>query len=111
MGSGSTTLYVDGGDVKMLVISTPTILLFQVVVSPLITYMYRVLVHLSIPLNIDGDVDLDANLHLTELKTFVGDISITGNVLQTGIITATHSMVMVLISLVLLRNLTCNHRY
>ena len=89
MGSGSTTLYVDGGDVKIagdiyadnLLLPGGSITVDDLYVSGFSTFVDAV--------NIDGDVDLDANLHLTGVSTFVGDISITGNVLQTGIITAT----------------------
>ena len=89
VGSGSTTLYVDGGDVKIagdiyadnLALPGGSITVDNLYVSGFSTFVNA--------LNIDGDVDLDANLHLTGVSTFVGDISITGNVLQTGIITAT----------------------
>ena len=89
VGSGSTTLYVDGGDVKIagdiyadnLALPGGSITVDNLYVSGFSTFVN--------PLNIDGDVDLDANLHLTGVSTFVGDISITGNILQTGIITAT----------------------
>ena len=89
VGSGSTTLYVDGGDVKIagdiyadnLALPGGSITVDNLYVSGFSTFVNA--------LNIDGDVDLDANLHLTGVSTFVGDISITGNILQTGIITAT----------------------
>tara|TARA_Y100000361_G_scaffold87699_1_gene77950 strand:+ start:8696 stop:9487 length:792 start_codon:yes stop_codon:yes gene_type:complete len=89
VGSGSTTLYVDGGDVKIagdiyadnLALPGGSITVDNLTVQGFSTFVNS--------LNIDGDVDLDANLHLTGVSTFVGDISITGNVLQTGIITAT----------------------
>ena len=89
MGSGSTTLYVDGGDVKIagdiyadnLALPGGSITVDNLTVQGFSTFVNS--------LNIDGDVDLDANLHLTGVSTFVGDISITGNILQTGIITAT----------------------
>ena len=89
VGSGSTTLYVDGGDVKIagdiyadnLALPGGSITVDNLTVQGFSTFVNA--------LNIDGDVDLDANLHLTGVSTFVGDISITGNTLQTGIITAT----------------------
>ena len=89
VGSGSTTLYVDGGDVKIagdiyadnLALPGGSITVDNLTVQGFSTFVNS--------LNIDGDVDLDANLHLTGVSTFVGDISITGNILQTGIITAT----------------------
>ena len=89
VGSGSTTLYVDGGDVKIagdiyadnLALPGGSITVDNLTVQGFSTFVNA--------LNIDGDVDLDANLHLTGVSTFVGDISITGNILQTGIITAT----------------------
>ena len=68
-------------------ISTPTILLLpggSITVDNLTVSGFSTFVN---SLNINGDVDLDANLHLTGVSTFVGDISITGNILQTGIIT------------------------
>ena len=84
VGSGSTTLYVDGGDVKVagdifadnLALPGGSITVDNLYVSGFSTFVNA--------LNIDGDVDLDANLHLTGVSTFVGDISITGDIIQTG---------------------------
>ena len=89
VGSGSTTLYVDGGDVKIagdiyadnLLLPGGSITVDDLYVSGFSTFVNA--------LNIDGDVDLDANLHVTGVSTFIGDISITGDVNITGIVTAT----------------------
>ena len=89
VGSGSTTLYVDGGDVKIagdiyadnLALPGGSITVDNLYVSGFSTFVNA--------LNIDGDVDLDANLHVTGVSTFIGDISITGDVNITGIVTAT----------------------
>lgn len=84
VGSGSTTLYVDGGDVKIsgdiyadnLLLPGGNITADNLYVSGFSTFVDAV--------NIDGDVDLDANLHVTGVSTFVGDISITGDIGITG---------------------------
>ena len=89
VGSGSTTLYVDGGDVKIagdiyadnLLLPGGNVTADNLYVSGFSTFVNA--------LNIDGDVDLDANLHVTGVSTFIGDISITGDVNITGILTAT----------------------
>ena len=83
VGSGSTTLYVDGGDVKIagdiyadnLLLPGGSITVDDLYVSGFSTFVNA--------LNIDGDVDLDANLHVTGVSTFIGDISITGIVTAT----------------------------
>ena len=83
VGSGSTTLYVDGGDVKVagdifadnLALPGGSITVDNLYVSGFSTFVNA--------LNIDGDVDLDANLHLTGVSTFVGDVNITGIVTAT----------------------------
>jgi len=92
-GSSSTSLYVDGGHVKIdgdiyadnLYLPGGDLTVDNVYVSGLSTFIGLV--------DINGDVDLDANLHLTGISTFDGNVNITGistfdgNVNITGITT------------------------
>ena len=71
VGSGSTTLYVDGGDVKVdgdifadnLLLPTGSITVDNLYVSGFSTFVDV--------LDINGDIDLDANLHVTGVSTFL----------------------------------------
>ena len=77
-GSSSTSLYVDGGHVKIdgdiyadnLYLPGGDLTVDNVYVSGLSTFIGLV--------DINGDVDLDANLHLTGISTFDGNVNITG---------------------------------
>jgi len=89
VGTSQTTLFVDGGHLKVdgdiyadnLYLPGGDITVDNLYVSGFSTFVDA--------LNIDGDIDLDANLHVTGVSTFIGDIDVTGNIYQTGIITAT----------------------
>jgi len=78
VGSSLTTLYVDGGHLKVdgdiyadnLLLPGGNINVDSLHVSGISTFVG--------PVNIDGDVDLDANLHLTGISAFVGNVNITG---------------------------------
>ena len=93
VGSGSTTLYVDGGDVKIdgdiyadnLILPGGSITVDDLYVSGFSTFVNA--------LNIDGDVDLDANLHVTGVSTFIGDVNITGDIIQTGDVSITGDII------------------
>ncbi len=93
VGGGSTTLYVDGGDIKVdgdffaedIDITGSLEVLKDLQVTGLSSFIGN--------LDINGDVDMDANLHVTGFSTFVGVTSITsdlhvgGNLNVTGDIT------------------------
>ena len=86
VGSGSTTLFVDGGDLKIegdiyannLVLPNGNITVDNLYVSGIATFANRV--------DLDGDVDLDANLHVTGVSTFIGDVNVTGTVNATAFV-------------------------
>ena len=74
VGVGKTTLFVDGdvtidGDLDLIDLAVTGISTFSDLID------------------INGDVDMDANLHLTGVSTFIGDIVQTGNLNITGVAT------------------------
>ena len=84
VGTGDTTLFVDGGDLKVdgdiyadnLLLPGGSITVDNLTVQGFSTFVG--------PVNIDGDVDMDANLHLTGVSTFTSDVFIGGNLNVTG---------------------------
>ena len=87
VGSGSTSLYVGGGDLKVdgdieaddIDLTGSLEVLKDLQVTGLSSFIDN--------LDINGDVDMDANLHLTGVSTFIGDIVQTGNLNITGVAT------------------------
>ena len=78
-GIGKTTLFVDGdvtidGDLDLIDLGVTGIATFSDLID------------------INGDVDMDANLHLTGVSTFVGDIAQTGNLNITGVATVSSDL-------------------
>lgn len=82
VGSGSTTLYVDGGDVKVdgdifadnLLLPTGSITVDNLYVSGFSTFVDV--------LDINGDIDLDANLHVTGVSTFFGNVNVINGIIN-----------------------------
>ena len=85
VGSGSTTLFVDGGDVKINsdLIVTDTTFSTNLSVTGISTLGVEGVAGDLVDIN--SDVDMDANLHLTGVSTFIGDIAQTGNINVTGV--------------------------
>ena len=83
-GTSATSLFVDGGHVKIdgdifadnLQLPGGSINVQNLYVSGVSTF--------NGPLDIDADLDIDSNLHLTGVSTFTSDVTIGGNLNVTG---------------------------
>ena len=83
MGSSRTSLYVDTGDVEIVndvfarnITLSSNVNAGSLRVSGLSTFVGAV--------NIDGNVDMDADLHLTGVATITSDLTVGGNLNVTG---------------------------